>query len=79
MKLSERRTELEKVMHVLDAINGVQYVRASVEAVDKEEGKSVPTEVLMIPPLVFHRATGKYLFSGPARTPMPPGPNHKPG
>jgi len=78
MKLKTKPTQLENVMRVLDAIDGVQYVRASVEAVDKEEGKSIPTEVLMIPPLVFHRTSGKYLFSGPATTPTLPGPNHKP-
>ncbi len=77
MKLTQRRTELQKVMHVLDQI-GAQYGRAKVEAKDNETGKSIQTEVI-IGSFVFHADTGKYLFSGPIASPkVDVGPNHKP-
>jgi hypothetical protein len=77
MKLSQRRTELEKVMHVLDAI-GIQYGRAKIEAKDNETGKAIQTEVIL-GSFVFHADSGKYLFSGPVAPPaVGAGPNHKP-
>lgn len=76
MKLKVKTTDLERVIKALDRC-GAQYVKASVDAVDKEQNKSVPTEVVMCS-LVFHRTSGAYLFSGPLVNPQLPGPNHKP-
>lgn len=74
MKLSSRRTELQKVMHVLDGI-GAQYMRATVEAQDKVEKKTVETEVIMLG-AVFEKKSGKYMFACPVSNPIPR--NHNP-
>jgi hypothetical protein len=77
MKLAQRKTELEKVMRVLDQI-GILYARAKVEAKDNETGKTIQTELIM-GSFVFHADTGKYLFSGPIGQPNRGAlANHKP-
>lgn len=76
MKLKTQQTDLSRVIKALDRC-GAQYMKTSVDAVDKEQNKSVPTEVVMCS-LVFHRISGAYLFSGPIVNPPLPGPNHKP-
>jgi len=74
MKLGQRKTELEKVMRVLDAI-GAQYMRATVEAQDKVEKKTIETEVIMLG-AVFEKKSGRYLFACPVSNPIPR--NHNP-
>jgi len=74
MKLKTKPTQLEKVMRVLDGI-GAQYMRATVEAQDKVEKKTVETEVIMLG-AVFEKKTGRYMFACPVANPIPR--NHNP-
>lgn len=76
MKLAKQKpTDLERVLKVLEDCR-VLYVKASVDATDISQNKTVPTEVVLVS-AVFHRTTGKWLFAGPTMQPSLPGPNHK--
>ena len=69
MKLTERKTDLAKVMRVLDSLN-IQYMRADVEAQDKVDKKSVQTEVILFG-AVFEKKSGRYMFACPVANPIP--------